>query len=215
MKSTQQSSESPSRKYMEYGGNMKNPVNLLWFLLAIFAFSGMLSAQQDSTSYKPSVNEINLAGPRIGVSYLSDRFRHRLEDRYSTSLKSVIAQFGWHFERRFFSVTSGLSALTEWIFLIGGFEQEKFLPSLTWLLGIRLPNGIEFGAGPNIALSGTSAVLATGITLHTDEINFPINVAVSTSKSGPRYTLLFGFNLRQNEITGQKIKAIEKKQYNH
>ena len=41
-------------------------------------------------------------------------------------------------------------------------------------------------------------VLATGITYQTAEINFPINLAVTTSKSGARYSLLGGFNMRRN-----------------
>ena len=52
------------------------------------------------------------------------------------------------------------------------------------------------GMGPNLAVSGTSVVLAAGINLRSDEINFPINVAVASSKSGPRYSFLVGFNIR-------------------
>ncbi len=111
-------------------------------------------------------------------------------------LKPVLAQFGWQFEERFFTVKSGATAVTEWIVLIGGFEQEKFLPSLSWLVGMRSAGGFEFGVGPNLAASGTSFVIATGVTLQSAEINFPINFALSVSKSGSRFTLLFGFNMR-------------------
>jgi len=64
------------------------------------------------------------------------------------------------------------------------------------LVGYRSANGFEFGGGPNVALSGTSLVLAVGVTIQSEEVNFPINLALSTSKSGPRYSLLFGFNMR-------------------
>ncbi len=86
--------------------------------------------------------------------------------------------------------------VTEWVILIGGFEQEKFLPSLSWLVGFRTAGGFEFGGGPNLALSGTSMVLAVGVTIQSEEINFPINLALATSKSGPRFSLLFEFNIR-------------------
>ena len=81
--------------------------------------------------------------------------------------------------------------------LAAGFEQEKFLPSVSWLIGIRSAGGFEVGAGPNLSLSGSSLVVATGITLQSKEINFPINLAYATSQSGGRYSLLFGFNLRE------------------
>jgi len=159
-------------------------------------FSGILYGQDGAVRNDKKTLPVNLSGPRIGLTYLSDSFVDRIKDRYDMKLDPWIAQFGWQFETRFFTVRSGATAVTEWILLVGGFEQEKFLPSLSWLIGMRSSKGLEVGMGPNLAVSGTSVVLAAGITLRSDEINFPINAAVATSKSGPRYSLLFGFNIR-------------------
>jgi len=167
---------------------------LIFSLLSVRCLYCQVESHEDKIQKVP----INLSGPRIGVTYLSDAFVDRIKDRYDVKLEPFIAQFGWQFEKRFFTLRSGATAVTEWVLLIGGFEQEKFLPSLSWLIGMRTGKGIEFGAGPNLALSGTSVVFATGITIQSGEINFPINVAVSASKSGMRYSLLFGFNIRQN-----------------
>ena len=48
------------------------------------------------------------------------------------------------------------------------------------------------------SLSGTSVVIAVGVTVQSGEINFPINLSLATSKSGPRFALIFGFNMRDN-----------------
>jgi len=165
-------------------------------ILITFLLLGTLYSQGGAVQNNNKTLPVNLSGPRIGLTYLSDSFVDRIKDRYDMKLNPWIAQFGWQFETRFFTLRSGATAVTEWILLAGGFEQEKFLPSLSWLIGMRSSKGLEMGMGPNLALSGTSVVLAAGITLRSDEINFPINAAVATSKSGARYSLLVGFNIR-------------------
>lgn len=141
---------------------------------------------------------INLSGPRVGVTYLSEEFRDEIMAKHDIALNPAFVQFGWHFEHRFFSANNGATAISEWVLLVGGFEQEKFIPSLTWLLGYRSPGGIEFGVGPNLSVSGTSVVFATGITYQSEDINVPVNIALATSKTGLRFTLLLGFNLRRD-----------------
>jgi hypothetical protein len=138
----------------------------------------------------------NLSGPRIGVSYLSQDFINTVKRRHNITLTPLVAQFGWQFEQRFFSLRDGFTAVTEWIPLVGGFEQEKFLPSLSWMVGARTRDGFEFGAGPNVSLSGTAVVIAAGVTMGSGQVNFPINLAVVLSKSGPRFGLILGFNIK-------------------
>lgn len=164
--------------------------------MTLLITGNLLYAQVNQDPVQPVRQGISLSGPRIGVTILADNYIKRIEQEYDMELKPVLAQFGWQFEERFFTVKSGATAVTEWIVLIGGFEQEKFLPSLSWLVGMRSAGGFEFGVGPNLAASGTSFVIATGVTLQSAEINFPINFALSVSKSGSRFTLLFGFNMR-------------------
>ncbi len=164
-------------------------------VISVLFYTNIFS-QIDSSNAEIKIEPIKLSGPRVGVTYLSDSFVGTMQDKFQTKLNSMIVQFGWHFEHRFFSLRSGATAVSEWILLVGRFEQEKFIPSITWVLGYRSPSGIEFGVGPNVSLSGTSVVFATGITLQFDELNVPLNFAVATSKSGPRFSILVGFNLR-------------------
>ncbi len=165
-------------------------------VIAIFFMSNLLQAQEQPGPTYKGVQPVQLSGPRIGVTFLSDKYVDKIRSEYGVELGSSIAQFGWQFETRFFTLKSGATAVTEWVFLIGGFEQERFLPSLSWLVGFRSAGGFEFGGGPNLSLSGTCLVLAVGVTIQSEEINFPINLALATSKSGPRFSLLFGFNMR-------------------
>ena len=161
-------------------------------LLGISAHAQIQGDSQATIYRKP----YNLEGPRIGVSYLSHDFVNTMQSRRHVTLSPLVAQFGWQFERRFFSLKDGFTAVTEWIPLVGGFEQEKFLPSLSWMVGARTGNGFEFGAGPNVSLSGTAVVIAAGVTMGGGQVNFPINLAVVLSKSGPRFGLIMGFNIK-------------------
>ncbi len=172
----------------------------LLFGITTFLFS------QEATSTLQVHESLELSGPRIGISYLSNSFTNTIKDKADISLNPLMAQFGWQFEKRFFSTSSGATAISEWVLLIGGFEQEKFLPSLSWLIGMRSADGFEFAAGPNLALSGTSVVIVVGVTLQSGEINFPINLALATSKSGPRLSLLFGFNIRDTKRSTENSK---------
>ena len=74
--------------------------------------------------------------------------------------------------------------VTEFVALHGGLEQGVALPSLSWLVGVRTPDGAEFGLGPNFTPIGTGLVLATGMTFRRGSFNLPVNVAVVPSKSG-------------------------------
>ncbi|MCK4816379.1 hypothetical protein KA005_11480 [bacterium] len=165
-------------------------------VIAIFFMSNLLQAQEQPGPTYKVVQPVQLSGPRIGVTFLSDKYVDKIRSKYDIELEPLVAQFGWQFETRFFTLKNGATAVSEWVILIGGFEQEKFIPSLSWLIGFRTAGGFEFGGGPNLALSGTSMVIAVGVTIQSEEINFPINLALATSKSGPRFSLLFGFNMR-------------------
>lgn len=164
--------------------------------LACVIVSSCLALAQDSTKTIVYRTPYNLSGPRLGVTILSQKFINTIKDKHDIKINPIVAQIGWQIEKRFFTVRSGATAVSEWVFLIGGFEQERFLPSGSWLLGMRTANGFEFGAGPNLSLSGTAFILALGVTASSDEVNFPINLAVALSRSGPRYSFLVGFNIK-------------------
>jgi hypothetical protein len=140
--------------------------------------------------------EINLSGPRFGVTMLSPGNVDALSERGIT-VRPLVSQFGWQFERRLYRNDDGLTALTEWVPLVSGLDQGLALPSLNWIVGVRTSSGTEFGIGPNLSPTGTGLVFVAGVTLRSGALNVPLNVAVTSSKSGARVTFLTGFNLRR------------------
>jgi hypothetical protein len=122
------------------------------------AGSAALEAQQP----QELVRQLNRSGPRFGVTWLSGTITEELQTRYKIDVAPVITQFGWQFERQFASLENGPVALNEWVLLVGGLDQGAFLPSLTWLVGIRTPGNFEIGVGPNATPAGVALALSTG-----------------------------------------------------
>ena len=139
---------------------------------------------------------LKLSGPRIGFTLLSQRYRDEIQQEYDSDVNPFMTQFGWQFETRIFTLENGMSGLFEFVPLIGGLEQSKFLPSLSALIGLRGARGLEFGVGPNVSLSGAGVVMAVGTNFQSQGVNFPVNFAFAPSKDGARFSLLFGFNSR-------------------
>jgi len=144
----------------------------------------------------PPSYPVNLSGPRVGLTVLSDGVINRLREE-SVDVGPMITQFGWQFEKRFYGGKDGLSAVTEFVVLGGGLEQGVVLPSVNWLVGLRTQKGFEFGVGPNVTPVGTAMVYAAGTTIRSGALNFPVNVAVAPSRSGVRVSLLTGITMRQ------------------
>jgi hypothetical protein len=152
----------------------------------------------------PVVNTVNLSGPRLGVTYLSGGIVRKLEDR-QIDVSPVISQFGWQWEKQFFTSADGsLTMVTEWVGLAGGLEQNVFLPSLSWLVGLRTREGAEFGLGPNVTPAGVALVFAGGMTIRAGSVNVPINVAVVPSKMGTRVSVLTGLSLRRESSPSRR-----------
>ncbi len=162
-------------------------LGVLFFLFVSISVRG----QQDSTI----VETIQLEGPRVGFTIITGELADRLRSELDVS--PFITQIGWQFENRFFTTPSGTTGLVEGILLVGGVEQNVFLPSASFLIGLRNKNGTEFGVGPNLSLSGAAFVFAGGVTLQSANINFPINLALVPSSKGVRISLLVGFNARK------------------
>jgi len=155
------------------------------------------AARGQSVIDPPAANKtVNLSGPRFGMTALGQGVVDELQRR-SIAVGPNISQFGWQFEKEFYSKDSGLAAVNEWVFLAGGMEQGVVLPSLSWLVGLRTKEGAEFGIGPNVTPVGVSLVLAAGVTMRTGTFNVPVNVAVVPSGVGTRISVLTGFNMRR------------------
>jgi hypothetical protein len=138
----------------------------------------------------------NRAGPRFGIAYLTRGSETaRTENKSFSPLTSL---FGWQFEYPFdFGPNAPVTVMTELVVLVGGLEQSVPLPSATWLIGLRQPNGVEFGIGPTLTGSGTQVAFALGITHHYGSANVPINFAVAPARKGVSLSVTAGFNLRR------------------
>jgi len=150
-----------------------------------------LSSQQPADL----VHALNRSGPRFGVTWLGGNITDSLKSKYDVDVAPVITQFGWQYERQFASLENGPVALNEWVLLVGGLDQGVFIPSLTWLVGVRTPGNFEFGVGPNATPAGVALAISTGVTFRTGALNVPINLAVVPSRFGTRVSVLTGFNI--------------------
>jgi hypothetical protein len=165
----------------------------LLLLLAATALPAASRAQDPRVP--PPAQRVNLSGPRFGVTYLGGSIVDTLAAN-GIDVAPVITQFGWQFERMIYTGETGISAVTEWVVLVGGLEQSTFLPSVSWLVGMRGPKGAEFGVGPNVSAAGSALAIAGGVTTRAGAFNLPVNVAVVPSKIGTRVSVLVGFTTR-------------------
>jgi hypothetical protein len=140
---------------------------------------------------------VNLEGPRVGVTFLSDGVRERLQQGFRKEVGPAITQFGWQKEKRFLSSPDGFTGVTEFVGLVGGMDQGLLIPSFNWMVGVRTAGGVEFAAGPNLTPWGTGMAAAAGVTFKAGNLNVPLNFAAVRSRSGVRVSVLAGFNARR------------------
>ena len=160
--------------------------------------AGPVPAQTSTqTQLPPVARTANLSGPRFGLTLLSDGTVAKLKDRSIELERPFVSQFGWQFEKQFYSRSGGLAAVNEWVLLLGGLEQGVALPSVSWIVGLRSSGGAEFGLGPNVTPAGVALALAAGITFRSGALNVPVTFAVVPSQAGTRVSLLTGFSLRR------------------
>jgi hypothetical protein len=167
------------------------PLALVLLLLPFASASA-----QSVTDAPPVAKIVDLSGPRFGITALSPGVVDKLHER-GIEVGSTISQFGWQFERQFFQRGASVAAVNEWIVLLGGMDQDVVIPSLTWMVGLRTREGVEFGVGPNITPAGVSMAIAAGVTMRAGPLNVPMNVAIVPGKAGTRVSILTGFNTRR------------------
>ena len=173
-----------------------------------------------------------LAGPRIGMTFITAGstadFFHKgsdyveYKDAYNDATHklgetgyALTTQYGWQWESRFADGGGEVVGIVEWVALVAGMEQGKFLPSLTSVIGARTANGFEAGVGPSLSLSGVGMVFAIGKNFKSGSLNMPVNLVFMPGKdtdgswyneiddsyndytysSGARISLMVGFNL--------------------
>lgn len=157
----------------------------------VLSAAAHVQAQQPEDLTRP----INRSGPRFGVTFLGGSLTDTLRSRHGIDVAEMVTQFGWQYEYQFAGIEGGPVALNEWVLLVGGLEQGVFLPSLTWLVGMRMPNNFEIGVGPNVTPAGVALALSAGVTFRSGALAIPLNFAVVPSRFGTRASILTGFNL--------------------
>jgi hypothetical protein len=107
-------------------------------------------------------NTLKLNGPRMGFSHTLGKAGEVLTEsdpkKGGFDMFPVTFQFGWQQEFQYISA-GNFQALVENIFLIGGLESGKFIPSYTPLLGFRFGKGQgawEFAFGPSFRVIKTA-----------------------------------------------------------
>ena len=182
------------------------------FAIAALAAPGAARAQKTACG-DGYTREISLSGPRFGLTYLSPGIVHALRDTLRASynegasrLTSITTQFGWQFEHQFAISDCGPSALTEMVLLVGGMEQGLAIPSGSFLVGVRMPEGIEFGVGPNISPAGMALAFAGGTAVRSGYLEFPLTLALVPSREGARLSFLAGFKVRREARRGYPVR---------
>src|SRR5688500_13220460 len=140
---------------------MEVPMRTAVFAIALLALVSPAGAQSVLVP-PPEASRANLSGPRFGITSLSEGVVAKLAENY-IEVRPVITQFGWQFEKQFYSKDSGIAAVNEWVVLLGGLDQGVALPSLSWLVGLRTKEGTEFGFGPNLSPAGVAFTFAAGM----------------------------------------------------
>tara|TARA_B100001778_G_scaffold322353_1_gene314621 strand:- start:442 stop:1017 length:576 start_codon:yes stop_codon:yes gene_type:complete len=166
-----------------------------------------------------------LAGPRVGLTFigagpvadfLHEGFDFDEDDRFGSTGPAWTTQYGWQWESRFADGGGEIVGIVEWIVLVAGMEQGKFLPSATSVIGARTNKGLEFGVGPNLSLSGVGMVFGLGYNFKSGKLNLPVNLVFMPGRkmsgeiqneygnweteeydysSGVRISLMLGFNM--------------------
>jgi hypothetical protein len=167
---------------------MRRTLAVILLALALTA-RGVLAQRPDPT-------QRSMEGPRIGVTYVSGgRPEDFLRDR---GLNRLMTQFGWHSEQEVFPAGRGPAFVVQEVMLVGGVEQQAFLPSVTLLMGIRTPGGFELGIGPNLSLGGSALTVAIGKSLHYGGVSLPIDLAVTSVQGSVRTTILLGYAIQSS-----------------
>ena len=165
-----------------------------------------------------------LAGPRLGFTFISAGpiadvlhkgfdFDGGSDGRYGSTGPAFTTLYGWQWESRFADGGGNIVGIVEWIVLVGGMEQGMFLPSASSLIGARAGNGLEFGVGPNLSLTGIGMVFGIGYNFKSGNLNLPVNISVIPGRkmeatdnsdytenkyefnSGTRIAITVGFNM--------------------
>lgn len=109
----------------------------------------------------------------------------------------LVTAWGWRWEDQYETFEDGPTGLVEFIPIIAGMEQGLPIPAANVLFGMRSATGTEFAVGPNLSPGGIGLTVAVGKTYRAGPMNLPINFALVSNADGLRYSITFGWNIRQ------------------
>lgn len=114
-----------------------------------------LRSDFDNTVNNPYTLRLRSDGPRMGMTYATGFLGDMLQKQENVGGyggQPYMFQFGYQFEKQYLN-EGNFQALFEFIPMITGLDQGRFIPSVTLLNGIRNnTNGWEFAFGPTFAL---------------------------------------------------------------
>lgn len=174
---------------------------VLTITLGALRTSAVTNDAYESTTFKRH----NLNGPRMGMSAVlapDSTVQARMKNN---DIGTVTSLFGWHFEWLIAPQTVGPAFVIQTVAMIGGVEYGVVLPSVSGMMGIRMPGGVEFGMGPQFGYSGapeepvtTSIVMAVGHSFDYSGVSIPLNLAYTRNKNSNRLSFVFGYALKRN-----------------
>jgi hypothetical protein len=148
-----------------------------------------------SANSRAATGQITSAGPRFGLLYITGEAAETLKTEYDA--QPIVTAWGWQIEYQYETSPDGPTGLVEFVPLIAGMEQGLAIPTANILLGLRTANDKEFVVGPNVSPSGIGLTVAVGKTFHAGPLNLPVNLAIVSNGQGIRYSVTFGWNIRQ------------------
>lgn len=105
----------------------------------------------ESAINNPDATSLNLNGPRMGGVFYSGEVANILKEKEANGgfdVYPVMFQFGYQYEIQYLN-QGAFQALFEILPLITGLDQNMFIPSLTFMNGMRNSRwGLELGFGP-------------------------------------------------------------------
>ncbi|HQV31341.1 MAG TPA: hypothetical protein PKV71_05665 [Calditrichia bacterium] len=174
-------------------------------MMIIGALMLLISAAYPQSGEPVKFQELNLSGPRLGLTVAPEGSLYdELKER---GFNPVLSQFGWHFEYTIHPEnTVGPDFVVEFIPMVAGVENGTVLPHINLVMGIRLPNGVEFGLGPNVLFTEdtvhTALIIGMGKSIKYGDVQIPLNFSLATSPRGNRYSFTFGYAINRPKKQG-------------
>lgn len=114
------------------------------------------STELESALNNPYETILRADGPRMGISFMTGLNGQIIQNKRSNGGfegNPYMFQFGYQFERQYLN-EGNFQALFEFIPMITGLDQGRFIPSFTFMNGLRSnKSGWEFAFGPSLSFA--------------------------------------------------------------